>query len=133
MATLKQKIAFKETGVNGGNLTKAMIKAGYSDRKGHIRTDKLTQTNGWQELMDKHLPDKLLAAKHKALLNKTEKIAKNNNETKEIEIIDTGDPDTQAVSKGLDMAYKLKGKYSAEKHEVQVFTLEDLFKNAKSD
>jgi hypothetical protein len=31
------------------------------------------------------------------------------------------------------MVFKVHGSYAAEKHEVQVFTLEELFKNAKSN
>lgn len=55
------------------------------------------------------LPDNLLAQRHLELLNK-----------REIRFSEGGDelsnePDTQAVTKGLDMAYKLKGSYAAEK------------------
>lgn len=70
MATLKQKKALKEVGVNGGNISKAMKKAGYSDSVSK-RTDKLTQTKGWKELMEQYLPDDMLAQKHQELLNST--------------------------------------------------------------
>lgn len=108
MATLRQRKAFKIAGANGGIIKHAMIEAGYSDRNGKIRTDKLTQTKGWQELLEQHLPDKLLAQKHKAFLNKTEKIVvgAGNGYSK---IIDTGQPHSD-VGRGLDLAYKLKGR-----------------------
>lgn len=96
MPTIKQKRAFKAVGLNGGNISKAMREVGYSKQVAK-RTDKLTNSNGWKELMDKHMPDSILAAKHRQLLNKKDK--------------DTDEPETQAVSKALDMAYKLKDKY----------------------
>ncbi len=96
MPTIKQKKAFKELGVNGGNISQAMKVAGYSESVSG-RTDKLVRTKGWEELMEQYLPDKLLGQKHKALLNKKDK--------------ETGEPETQAVSKGLEMAYKLKGRF----------------------
>lgn len=46
------------------------------------------------------LPDELLAEKHLELLHKTD---------------EKGALDVQAVTKGLDMAYKLKGSYAGEK------------------
>ena len=93
-ATIKQKKAFKEV-VNGSTLKGAMQKVGYSVETSK-RTNKLTRSKGWQELLDKHLPDSLLAKRHRELLNKRELL---------------GAVDTQAVSKGLDMAYKIKGRY----------------------
>lgn len=102
MATIKQKLAFKEV-VKGGTISGSMRKAGYSESASK-RTDKLTRTLGWEELMKKHLPDSALAKKHRELLNKREY------RTIEGESEDVG-PETQAVSKALDMAYKLKGLY----------------------
>lgn len=46
------------------------------------------------------LPDDLLATKHLALLNKIDK---------------EGEIDVQAVSKGLDLAYKVKGSYAPDR------------------
>jgi len=93
-ATIKQKLAFQEV-VKGSTLTDAMSVAGYSDSTSK-RTNKLTRTKGWSELMEEHLPDSSLAKRHRQLLNKNDK-----DET----------PDVQAVSKALDMAYRLKGYY----------------------
>lgn len=61
------------------------------------------------------IPDELLIRKHLELLNKKEKITKNNMTTGEIEVIDTGEIDAHAVKAGLDMAYKIKSTYAAEK------------------
>ncbi len=67
MATVKQKVAFKEV-VNGSTLTKAMKTAGYSTETSK-RTNKLTATRGWDELMQTFIPDEELAKKHNEQLN----------------------------------------------------------------
>lgn len=59
MATIKQKLAVKELGVNGGNMSKAMKAAGYSESVSK-RTDKLANTKGFQELLEEYLPDNFL-------------------------------------------------------------------------
>lgn len=59
-----------------------------------LATDKI------QNAIAQRLPDELLATKHLALLNKIDK---------------EGEIDVQAVSKGLDLAYKVKGTYAPEK------------------
>lgn len=92
MATITQKKAFKAV-VGGSSLTSAMKQAGYSDSTAQ-RTNKLTATKGWQELMDTYLPDEELAAKHRAFLN---------SEREEIGV------------KALDMAYKARGNYAPDK------------------
>lgn len=115
MPTIKQKRAFKAIGENGGVVSKAMETAGYSKTITHA-TEKLTNSKGWQELMEQHLPDKLLAKVHHEGLKAGKRIFKNNNESGEIE--DMGvEPDYATRHKYLDSAYKLKGAYAPEKHE----------------
>lgn len=100
MATTKQHKVVKKILENTGmSVSKAMAESGYPPATAK-NPQQLTNSKGWKELMKEYLPDDLLAQKHQELLNKTEI---------------TGDIDTQAVSKGLDMAYKLKGSYAAEK------------------
>ena len=53
-----------------------------------------------QKTIAEMIPDELLTEKHLALLNK---------------IDPEGEIDVQAVSKGLDMGYKIKGTYAPEK------------------
>lgn len=91
---------------NGGIVSRAMVAAGYSPKTA-VNPSKLTSSKGWRELMDKHLPDSALAKRHRELLNKREY------RTVGEESEDAG-PETQAVSKALDMAYKLKGRYADE-------------------
>ena len=112
MATLKQKKAFKAV-VNGSTIKAGMLQAGYSEETAK-RTNKVTRTKGWQELMEKHLPDALLAKKHKEGLDAV---------TKKPHLVDRDDkgrPVYEYVSeddfavrhKYLDSAYKLKGRYA---------------------
>ena len=88
--------------------------AGYSESVSK-RTDKLTNTNGWQELIDKHLSDEKLTKVHAEGLKAGKHIYKNNNESGEIE--DMGvEPDYATRHKYLDSAYKLKGSYAPDKN-----------------
>ncbi len=103
MSTLKQKLAFKEV-LNGSTISKAMLKAGYSETTAST-TGKLTNTDGWKELMDQHLPDKLLAKVHKEGLEASDKIYDSNGEV----VVEK--PDYSVRHRYLDSAYKLKGRY----------------------
>ena len=76
---------------------------------GSIGSENLTKPKILNAIADA-LPNELLAKRHLELLNKREVIKMFNGEGK---IIDQ--PDTQAVAKGLDMAYKVKGVYVSEK------------------
>ncbi len=116
MATMKQIKAFKEV-VNGSTISSAMRKAGYSVESSK-RTNKVTETDGWKELMEKHLPDKLLAKKHLELLNKKETIRTWDKEEHKTIIEKTDEIDSNSVVKGLDMAYKLKGRYVKEEEGI---------------
>lgn len=68
MATIKQKKAFNRVVENGGNVSRAMMEAGYSPATAKT-PQKLTESKSWEELMSKHLNDKDLAKHHKELLN----------------------------------------------------------------
>lgn len=69
-ASLRARKAFTNALENGGNMSKAMRDAGYSDAMAK-NPQKLTQSDAWQELLDKHLSDKTIIKKHKELLNAT--------------------------------------------------------------
>lgn len=59
MATLKQRKAIDNVVENGGNVTKAMRDAGYSETTVN-NPDNLTKSDAWQELMAAYLPDDML-------------------------------------------------------------------------
>lgn len=109
MATERQKRAVKNLAENGGIVSKAMRDAGYT-KISSATPKKLTSSKGYEELMKKYLPDSLLAKKHQALLNKEETVRRTDMNG-DIETVKTGEIDVMAVTKGLDMAYKLKGRY----------------------
>lgn len=114
---LRQRRLSKLIAEDGGKspIGKLMKRAGYSDEYA-TNPQKLRKTKSWQQLMEQYIPDDLLARKHKELLNKQEVVVIG--KKGERETVMTGVPDANAVGKGLDMAYKLKGKYTPEKHEV---------------
>lgn len=107
---LREKLAKKLlSDKKGKSIGKAMREVGYS--KSYANNPHLvTKTKSWQDIMEEYLPDKLLAKRHKQLLNKK-------TYTKVSKIVDGQmvdsvkvEPETQAVSKGLDLAYKIKGR-----------------------
>jgi hypothetical protein len=116
MATEKQKMAFGKIVENHGNISKTMKEVGYSENSA-VNPKNLTESKGWKELMEEHLPDRLLAEKHNELLNVPKKVRHFKKGELESEYEEL---DSQAISKGLDMAYKLKSKYTPEKVESTV-------------
>ncbi len=141
MPTIKQQQAFKEVVENGGNVSKAMRKVGYSKETAKT-PKKLTESKGWDELAEDFLSNETLLKKHKQLLNaiSLEKLSfdyrTTDKEIKEVvrkmegykllKIVNSRKydmnkyayvqaPDNLAQDKALDKAYKLKGSYAPEK------------------
>lgn len=93
MATKKQKKAVDNLVENGGNVSKAMKDAGYSEATAKT-PQKLTKSDGYKELMDAYLPDDMLL---RALADDIEKKEANRK------------PE-------LELAFKIKGKM-VDKHD----------------
>lgn len=121
MPTMRQKLAVDKVVGNGGNITRAMLEAGYSPNTANT-PQKLTESDGWKELMDQHLPDKLLTKVHKEGLQAT---------TKKPHLVDRDDKgrpvyeyipedDYATRHRYLETAYKLKAKYPEEKQSQQL-------------
>lgn len=111
MATIKQKRVVKRILENRGmGVSTAMLEEGYSPNTAK-NPKNLTSSNGWNELMEEFLPDKLLAQKHQEMLNVPRKIRRYKKGELETETVELNH---EAVGKGLDMAYKLKGRYKNE-------------------
>ena len=91
MATIKQKEVHKRLMIDktGESVGAAMRKAGFA-RGSSLNPHRLTNSDGWKELMEEHLNDKLLAKTHHALL-------KSKQERFQLD--------------ALNLAYKVKGKY----------------------
>lgn len=106
-ATIKQIKAASKLVENGGNIGKAMIDAGYSPATAKT-PQKLTESKGWQNLMDDLFPDLLLLKKHRGLLYAQKIIFDYSNGKRKIIVKIM---DTPVVLKAFDMAYRLRGIY----------------------
>lgn len=92
--TSRQKKLVRKISENLGKpLGEVMREVGYSEEYAN-NPQQLTRTKGWQELMEQLLPDEPLLQRLKQVIN-------NKN-------------DSVAI-KGLDTAFKVKGRYAAEK------------------
>jgi len=117
MATENQKIVFNriiKKVEKGGKISVSGEMKGVYKKATCKNPSKVTKTKGWNQLMNEYLPDSMLAERHKAMLTtpiKFRRYIKGDLETEEESL------DVQAVGKGLDMAYKLKGRYKEEKSE----------------
>jgi len=142
MATIKQKKALDKVVENGGNISKAMVDAGYSPETAHT-PQKLTESKGWKELVEQYLPDSFVAQKHKELFTIKQVnyfVFPRKMDDEEIwehvdaaglEVITIRDsekgkmafysvPDQNAIKSAVDLAYKIKGSYAPQKSEVHV-------------
>src|SRR3990167_4004850 len=94
--------------VNSGKTMKQAVKEVYKNKRNQTSVKK---SRSWDILVSREMPEKLIATKHKALLNKVETIRHYDEETKRTTLERTDEIDVQAVSKGLDMYYKVSNKY----------------------
>ena len=153
--SIKQKRAIENAVENRGNISKAMRDAGYPASTAK-NPKNLTESRAWKEIMEDALPDKDIAAHHKALLNaksldhmvfplegsdkQTKDLGKQQAKLTDVDIIDMlaeegcnvkriihGEQarhvyfwsnDNNSRKAAIDMAYKLKGNYAAEKSVV---------------
>lgn len=105
MATAKQKKAMEILVENGGNnVGKAMIEAGYTPATAKT-PQKLTESKGWQELVEEYLPDDLLAKVTKEGLLAGRKTT--DEETGE-EVVE---PDFNIRHRYLETALKVRDKF----------------------
>ena len=146
MATIKQKKAISNIIENHGNISKGMRDAGYTEASAK-NPKNLTMSKAWTNLMKKHLSDDTLAKAHGELLGATKiehlvfPLATEDKDIKEllksvnctVKRIQRGEQavhcwfwarDNFALKSGLDLAYKLKGKYAPEKKEID-FNLDE--------
>lgn len=112
MATIKQKRAYQEV-VKGSSLAAAMRKVGYSKTTAR-RTNKLTRTKGWQELIDKYISEEDLMKVHKEGLKATKHQGVGgmvlNVEAKEFGHTEIEVPDYAVRHKYLETGYKVRGR-----------------------
>lgn len=106
MATEKQKKAMENYMDNHGNVSKAMRDAGYDETTAK-NPKNLTESRGWQELLDEYIPEDYLQQKLLEGLN----AGRDKGE-------DGVEPDYATRHRYLDTAFKLRGSYAAEKQDV---------------
>ena len=108
MATIKAKRAAKIKLENPSKpMGQVMLEAGYA-KSVSTKPKHLTDSKGWNEIMEDYLPDKHLLSKHKEFLDTPRLVRKWVKGEIEYENEETS---PEAV-KALDMAYKLKKRYS---------------------
>lgn len=114
---MKQQRFVEEYVKNGGNATQAVIDAKYKVKNrvvaqaiGHENLLKPLIAKAVKSIADQ-ISDKKLLKVHNEGLDAEHKIFKNNNETGEIEYVDT-EPDFNVRHKYLESAYKLKKLYT---------------------
>lgn len=97
-----------------GKIGRAMAAVGYPVSM-QERPSTVTDTKSWKVILDEHVSEDLLARRHNELLNKREGkyVTYGRGRNRRTEFIDRG-PDVTAVSRGLEMGYKLRGKFVAE-------------------
>lgn len=102
---------------NHGNISKAMKEVGYSPATAK-NPKNLTESKGWNELMDKYLPDDEVLAEHQKGLHATKPIGAlvmvKQEDGKEIVYKDNEGvievDDTPTRLKAVELAYKVKNK-----------------------
>lgn len=132
---IKQRKAIKELLENGGNISRAMIKAGYSPNTAK-NPQKLTKSASFQELISEYFPDEDLTKVHREGLMASKQIFRSNNKTGEIELA-AEVPDFATRFKYLELGYKLKGYLRPDAEEfkkpdvMKVFTREQIVNIAR--
>lgn len=120
--TKKEKSFVRKYVTNDENASRAVKEVfkikndNYARVKGHrliTRDNVVKEIENVKKTIADSLPDELLTERHLELLNKREYSVMGNEDGEPIKV-DLG-PDVQGVSKGLDMAYKVKGTYAPEK------------------
>lgn len=79
------------------------------------RVSQITKSKSWQALLEEEMPDELLTQRHNELLNKRD-YRKVTNQDGTVTEVDDG-PNAAAVTKSLEMAYKLKGAFKDKEAE----------------
>ena len=110
--TLKQRQAVKNLVENHGNISRAMLDAGY-DPTTAKNPKNLTQSKAWPELMEEFLPDDKVLKVHAQGLEATKIFSSHTEPDKEI-------VDHPTRLKAVEMAYKVKGKLNENSVQVQV-------------
>lgn len=118
MATTKQKKAIANLVETRGNVSRAMIQAGYDETTAK-NPKNLTESKAYKQFADE-IPDRLLLEVHLEGLKATRQQGVGgmvlNVEKKEFGHSEIEVPDYAVRHKYLESAYKIKGSFAPEKH-----------------
>ena len=95
------------------NMGKAVRKTGVYSETVADRTNVITNTQSWQTLMKQYMPEEHLALRHSEILDKRDYKKVMDDDGNMVEV-DNG-PNTAAVVKGLELAYRLRGSFNEDK------------------
>jgi len=102
---------YKEQGFR--NVTKAIRRTGVYSPTTMKRPNVITRSKSWQALLKEYMPEEHLALRHAEILDKRD-YKKVMNEDGTMTEVDNG-PNTAAVVKGLELAYRLRGSFKEDK------------------
>lgn len=134
--TLKQQKAVALMAENGGNASKAMRDAGYSPQTA-VTPSKLTESIGFQDLLDKYIPELKLLQVHEEGLSANKVISaraiRKSGEPHDADE-DTDDfvevPDYAVRHKYLETGYHIRGKMKPDLDVTVNFIVPVIVKNA---
>lgn len=103
MATNKQKALAKKLVENPRlSMGEAMREVGYSEASA-IKPSEVTESKGWQELVEKMLPDEKVLLRHAEGLDATKEVLSHTEPDRTV-------PDYAVRKQYIELAYKVKGK-----------------------
>jgi len=118
---------YKEQGFR--NLGKAVRKTKVYSESVANRVNVITKSVSWKMLMKEYMPEEVLAQRHAEILDKrdTKLITEVDADGKKTTVeVDDG-PNTAAVTKGLELAYKLRGSFKEQEKAPPSTVMYNLF------
>jgi len=110
MPTIKQRKAAQKVVENHGNISRAMLEAGYTPASAK-NPKNLTESRGWNELMEEYLSDEKLFKAHEDALEANKVISAHSAKEATAETDDFIEvPDHAIRLKAAELGYKVKGK-----------------------
>jgi len=119
------RIIFEEYKRQGfRNMGKAIRKTGIYSESVAKRVNVITKSKSWQTLMQEYMPDEHIALRHAEILDKRDYKKQTKVDKEGIPVLDgagnriieevNAGPNTAAVTKGLELKYRLDGKFRSE-------------------
>jgi len=108
-------------------LGKAIRRTGVYSEEVAKHTEKIKDTKSWKALMAEYMPEEFLAQRHSELLDKrVYRVIRDPDDPKKTIEVDDG-PETAAVTRALELAYKLRGSFSKNDGEKPSTVMYNLF------